>query len=80
MKLYVFDIEESYQDTIIGHLVNSGTEDLLLHIVQRWRVCAVNEENWALTMVLHCLHMMYKYNSCPGFSQSNTMSKEIYSQ
>ena len=43
MKLYVSDIEESYKDTIIGNLGNSGTEDLLLQIVQCWRACAVNE-------------------------------------
>ena len=43
MKLYVYDIEESYKDTIIGNLENSGTADLLLHIVQCWRACAVNE-------------------------------------
>ena len=45
MKLYVSDIEELYKDTIINHLVNSDTVDLLLHIVQCWRGCAVNEEN-----------------------------------
>ena len=43
MKLYVSGIEESYKDTIIGYLVNSGTADLLLHIVQVWRVCVANE-------------------------------------
>ena len=34
MKIYVSDIEELYKDTIIGHMVNSVTEYLLLHIVQ----------------------------------------------
>ena len=43
MKLYVFDIEESYKDTIIGRLVNPVTEDLLLHMVQCWRACVVDE-------------------------------------
>ena len=33
MKLYVSDIEESYKDTIVGHLINSGTEDLLVQIL-----------------------------------------------
>ena len=64
MKLYVSDIVESYKDSIIGNLVNSGTADLLLHIVQCCRVCAVNEENQALVMVLYCSHIMYKYYSC----------------
>ena len=30
MKLYVYDIEESYKETIIGHLGNSVTAYLLL--------------------------------------------------
>ena len=33
MELYVSDILESYKDTIIGHIGNSVTEDLLLRIV-----------------------------------------------
>ena len=48
------DIEESYKDTIIGHLGNSGTAYLLLHTVQCWRACAVDEENWNLPMILFC--------------------------
>ena len=51
-KQYVSDIEELYKDTIIGCLGNLGTADLLLHIAQCWRACAVNEENQALHMVL----------------------------
>ena len=39
----------------------SDTADLLLHIVQCWRIWVVNEENQALHMVLYCSHMMYKY-------------------
>ena len=58
MKLYVFDIEESYKDTIIGHLLNSGTADLLLHIVRCWRACAVGEEKQVLSMVLYCSGMV----------------------
>ena len=54
MKLYVSAIEESNKDTIIGHLENSGTEDLLLHIVQCWHICAVDEEKRARYMVLYC--------------------------
>ena len=34
MNLYVYNIQESYKDTIIGHPVNSGAVDLLLRIVQ----------------------------------------------
>ena len=59
MKLYVSDIEESYKDTTIGNMENSGTSYLLLHIVQCWRTCAANEENQALPMVLYCSHIMY---------------------
>ena len=61
MKLYLPDIKESYKDTIIGHLRNSGTTDLLLRIVQYLRACAVDEEKRALPMVLYCSGMMYKY-------------------
>ena len=61
MKLYVSDIEESYKDTIIGHLGNSGTSDLLLQMVQCWRECKVDVENQYLSMVLYCSHMMYSY-------------------
>ena len=42
MKLYVSVIEESYKVTTFGHLVNSGTAYLLLHIVQCWRACEVD--------------------------------------
>ena len=52
MKVHVSDIEESYKDTIIGYLGNSGTDDLLLHIVQCWHVCVVNEEKWSTLMVV----------------------------
>ena len=34
MNIYVYNIEESYKDTIISHLGNSGKADLLLNIVQ----------------------------------------------
>ena len=47
---------------------NSGTSDLLLHMVKCWRVCAVNEENQALNLVLYCSHMMYTNYSPLGFS------------
>ena len=67
MKLYVSNIEESYKDTTIGHLGNSGTSYLLLHIVQYWRACVVNEENQALPMVICCSQVMYKYYSHLGF-------------
>ena len=51
MKLYVTNIEDLYKDTIIGHLLNPGTSDLLVHIVNYWRACAVNEEKRVLPMV-----------------------------
>ena len=60
MKRYLCNVEQSYKDTIIRNLINSGRADLLLHIVQHWRVCAVNEENKALTLVMYCSHIMYK--------------------
>ena len=52
MNIYVSDIVESYKDIIIGNLVNSGTSDLLLHILQCWCECAVDEDNRSLPMVL----------------------------
>ena len=52
MKIYVSDIEESYKDTIIENMKNRSTEELLLHIVQCWRACALNEEKYDLTFVL----------------------------
>ena len=58
MKLHVSNIEESYKDTIIGHLVNSDISYLLLQIVQCWRECAVNEENQAL-LVKFCHEVHY---------------------
>ena len=72
MTLYVSDIEVSYKDTIIGHLVNSGTSDLLLHVVQCWRAYAADEEKQALTMVMYCSGMIYKYYSHLGFLSINT--------
>ena len=51
MNLYVSDIEESYKDTIIGHLGNSGPSDLLLHIIQCWSEFTFNEEKRAQPMV-----------------------------
>ena len=67
MKIYVSDLEESFKRTIIGHLGNSGTEYLLLHIEQGWRKCAVDEEKPAIPMVLYCSGMVYKYYSYLGF-------------
>ena len=67
MKLHVYNIEESYEDKIIGNLGNSGTEILLLHILQCWSACAVDEYNWNLHMVLYSLSMMYKHYSFLGF-------------
>ena len=47
MDIYVSNIEESYKDTILGHLGNSGTSYLLLYIVKCWCACAVDEDKWA---------------------------------
>ena len=51
MKLYVSNIKESYKDTIISHLVNLVTPELLLHIVQYWHACAADEEKWDILIV-----------------------------
>ena len=48
-------------------------------IVHFCRAYAVNEENWALPMVIYCSNMMYKYYYYLDFPQSNTMRKKIYS-
>ena len=67
MKLYVSDIVESYKDTIIGNLVNSGTACLLIHTVQCCSVCAVDKDNFDLPIVIYCSGMMYKYYYRLGF-------------
>ena len=67
MKLYVSNIEESYKDTVIGYLGNSGTEDLSLHIIQCWFSCVVGKEKRSLPMVLYCSVIIYKYYSRLGF-------------
>ena len=67
MNICVYNIVESHTDTIIGHLGNSSKADLLLHIVQCWLACAVDEDNRDLTIVLYCSVMMYKYYSIIRF-------------
>ena len=52
MKTYGSDIVEQYKDTIIVNLENSGRADLLIHILQYWRTCAVDEDNRSIPMVL----------------------------
>ena len=52
MKFYVSDVVESYKETIIVHLGNIGTTDLVLHIVQCWRAYAGDKENWDISIVL----------------------------
>ena len=52
MKIYVFNILESYEYTIIGKLGNEGAAYFLLQIVQCWRACAVDKENRYLHMVM----------------------------
>ena len=54
MKLYVSDIAESYNNTIICHLGNLVTKYLLLHILQCWHACEVDKYNCDLSMVLYC--------------------------
>ena len=66
MNIYASKIEESYKYTIIGRMGNSVTSYLLLHILQCWRGCEVDEKYWSLPMVLKCSHMMYKYYSGIG--------------
>ena len=46
---------------------NTGTEDLLLCIVQFWCTSTVDEDNWTLTMVIYCSVMMNTYYSFLGF-------------
>ena len=66
------------------HLGNSGTEYWLLHIVQCWSPCELDEEKWDLPMVLYYSGMMYKYYSCVGFSyikqneEVNDIHNEIF--
>ena len=52
MNVYVYDIIESYQDSIIGHLGNTGTTDFLLHVVKFWCAYEVDKNNRAITMVM----------------------------
>ena len=67
MKLCVSDIVESYKDTIMGYIFNACKLDLLLHIVQWCRACAVDKNKWDIYIVLYCTGMMYKYYSRLGF-------------
>ena len=54
---------------------NTGKADLLLHIVHRWHVCAFDEKNRDLPVVIYCSAMMYKYSYHIGFI-SNKHNKE----
>ena len=67
-KLYLSNIVESYKDSIIGHFGNSGTADLLLHIVQCWSAYAFYEYNRSLPMVFYFSVIIYIYYSRLGFS------------
>ena len=62
----------------MGHLVNSGTADLLFQIVQCWRACEVNEEGQDLPMVIYCSGIMYKHYSYLGFPQIKHNSEGKY--
>ena len=67
---------------IIVHVINSGTADLLLHIVQCWRVCEANQENQSLPLILYSLQMMYKYYFRLGFPpiKHNKEGKDIHNE
>ena len=52
MKLYLSNIYESYKDIIIFYLVNLGTGDLSLHIVNFCIACAVDEDKQSINMFL----------------------------
>ena len=52
VKLYVSNIVELNKDAIIGHMGNLGTSYFLRYIVQYWSVCAVDEDNQDLTMLM----------------------------
>ena len=82
MKFYVYNIEESCKEAIIGHLGNSGTADLLLHIVLYWSACEADEEKWSLPMVLYCSDMMYTYYYRLGFYpiKNNEEGKNIHNE
>ena len=63
MNIYVSDILKSYKDTIIGFLVDTDSAELLSCILKLLCVCAVYEENQALSVVMYCSDIMYKYYS-----------------
>ena len=71
---------ESYKDTIIGHLVNTGTAYLLPPIVKCWCSCAVDKYKWYIPMVLYCSYIMYTYYSCLGFFPSKQNEEGKYIQ
>ena len=71
---------ESYRDKIICHLGNPVAADLLLHIVQWWSSCEVDEENLDLPMFMYCSGIMYKYYSRLGFSLIKQNKEEKYIQ
>ena len=62
----MFNIIESYKDTIIGNLVNTCTSYFFLHVEHYWCVCAFDKDNWYLSMVLYCSEIMSKYYSRLG--------------
>ena len=59
MKLFVYNIVESYTEIIVVHLGNAGAADFLLHIVQCWCTCAVDKDIQSLPIVLYCSGIMY---------------------
>ena len=61
-------------------MINSGTEDLLLHIVQFWRACTVTEENRDPPMVIYCSHMTHRDYSRLGLPPIKKQGRKINSQ
>ena len=84
LKPYVSDILESYKDTRVVILGNTGTVYFLLQIVQCRSACAVDDDNWSLPVVLYCSEIMYKYYSHIGFllikhdEEGNDIDKELF--
>ena len=75
MNLYVFNIEELFKDTIIGQLVNSGTEDLLLQIVHCWCADAFYEGNGFYLWLCNVQALFINIILVLYFTQSNTTRK-----
>ena len=76
MKLYVSNIDESYKDTIIENLGNSGIADLILHILQCWCIFIVDELKLDIPIVLYLL--VKNMGKLKGNENTQT-EKEVFS-